>query len=233
MSPEQRRAALYVRISDDRRDGAGVARQEQDCRALADANGWEVSGVYSDNSRSAYQGKRRPEFDRMCRDIEAGVVDIVLAWHPDRLTRHPIEFEALVTMIERTGVEVRTVTTGQFDLATASGRMHARNLGTIARYESEHRAERVARASKERAEAGKPHGGTRPFGYRPGGADLDPAEAPVVAELFERFLSGHSLRSLVRELNDREIRSVTGKPWAAITIKGILSNPRYASLRVH
>ena len=43
MKPQ--RAAVYVRISDDRaKDAAGIARQEQDARALADRLGWEVAG---------------------------------------------------------------------------------------------------------------------------------------------------------------------------------------------
>ena len=52
---------MYTRISRDLTgQGAGVARQEQDCRAKAEANGWTIANVYSDNDISAYSGTRAP-----------------------------------------------------------------------------------------------------------------------------------------------------------------------------
>ena len=40
-------AGVYVRISDDREGlGVGVARQEKDCRKLAEERGWQVTEVY-------------------------------------------------------------------------------------------------------------------------------------------------------------------------------------------
>jgi site-specific DNA recombinase len=73
-------AAVYVRIS-QARDGehAGVDRQRDDCLALAERQGWTVGEVYTDNDRSAYDGKPRPDYVRMLADIEAGRVDGVIA----------------------------------------------------------------------------------------------------------------------------------------------------------
>ena len=49
------RAAIYVRISQDRAGaGLGIARQEDDCRALCERKGWQVAGIYADNDVSAY-----------------------------------------------------------------------------------------------------------------------------------------------------------------------------------
>lgn len=53
-------AGIYVRISLDKHDGAGVERQEEMCRKLAAEHGLEVTRVYSDNSISAYSGKTHP-----------------------------------------------------------------------------------------------------------------------------------------------------------------------------
>lgn len=58
-------AAVYCRISDDRTgQRAGVQRQEEDCRALAESRGWPVADVYVDNDLSAYSGKPRPADSR-------------------------------------------------------------------------------------------------------------------------------------------------------------------------
>jgi site-specific DNA recombinase len=46
------KAGIYTRISDDTEgEGLGVARQEQDCRALCERKGWTVADVYPDNDR--------------------------------------------------------------------------------------------------------------------------------------------------------------------------------------
>src|SRR5256885_9596897 len=91
------RTAIYCRISDDRTgEAAGVARQEQDCRDLADRRGWEVVGLYIDNDLSAYNGHQRPEYARLLEDIRAGFVDGVVVWHLDRLHRSPKELQSVL-----------------------------------------------------------------------------------------------------------------------------------------
>src|SRR5688572_30028619 len=84
------RAAIYARISLDR-DGKklGVARQLDDCRKLASDRGWEIAGEYVDNDVSATRSRRRPEYEQMLDEVEAGRVDAIVAWDLDRLTRKP------------------------------------------------------------------------------------------------------------------------------------------------
>ena len=58
------RAAVYTRISQDATgQRAGVTRQLEDCEALADRLGWEVTHRYGDNDLSAYSGRTRPGFE--------------------------------------------------------------------------------------------------------------------------------------------------------------------------
>lgn len=88
-------------------------------------------------------------------------------------------------------VAVHTVKGGEINLTTPEGCLQARMLGTLARYESEHRSDRVRRAMEQNAERGVAHGGPRPYGWRPDGT-LDPAEAEVVADLTARVIGGES-----------------------------------------
>lgn len=227
-------AAIYVRISQDRGGEAlGVARQEDDCRQLADSLGWTVAEVFSDNNVSAYSGKKRPAYERLLSAIQAGAVTGVLAWHPDRLHRSPLELERYIELIETRKVITQTVQSGSWDLSTPSGRAVARTLGAWARYESEHKGQRIARASHQRALAGKTHGGNRPYGYKKGGLEVDAAESAVVREAFEKTVAGVSLRQIVTDLNRRGIGTATGKRWTSQTLRDILVNPRYAGLRPH
>jgi site-specific DNA recombinase len=231
-----RRAAIYCRISNDKTGaGLGVERQEHDCRELAARLGWVVVEVFCDNDLSAYSGRRRPRYQAMLEAIRAGRVDAVLAWHTDRLHRSPIELEEYISVCNE-GREVPThcVRAGTLDLSTPSGRMLARTLGTLARYESEHRGERVAAAKLQLAQAGNRSGGPRPFGYEDDGITVRESEAAAVREAVESVLAGASLRSVARKLNATGLRtSLKGRVWEAHSVRALLLKPRNAGLREH
>jgi DNA invertase Pin-like site-specific DNA recombinase len=228
-------AGVYVRISKDR-EGAehGVKRQQADCEALCERLGWQVGGIYVDNDISAYSGKRRPEYRRLLEDLKNGAVDAVLAWHPDRLHRRPVELEEFIDVIEMTGAAVEMVTAGRIDLSTASGRFVARNLGNAARYESEHKSERHRRKALELAQNGQVGGGgLRPFGYENDRLTVKADEAALIREAAERLLAGESLRSIALDWNDRGEDTVSGGLWTSTVIRGVMKSPRIAGLREH
>jgi DNA invertase Pin-like site-specific DNA recombinase len=231
-----RSAAIYVRISQDRAGaGLGVERQERECRALADRLGWTVSGVYCDNDMSAFTGKRRKEYERMLGDIEAGTITAVIAWHPDRLHRRSAELERYISVCERHHVENQTVTAGMWDLSTPSGRMTARQLGAVAAYESEHKSERVKAAKIQQAKLGRYHGGQRCYGYAKDGVTVIPEEAAEIAAACAAVAGGASLRSVVRDLNARQVPTTGGKigAWTSMRLRQTLMSPRIAGYSAH
>jgi site-specific DNA recombinase len=86
-----RRAAIYARISLDRTGaGLGIERQVDDCMALASGRGYVVEGIYKDNDISAYSGRVRPDYRKLLAVMEAGAVDVVVAWHTTVCTAHPV-----------------------------------------------------------------------------------------------------------------------------------------------
>lgn len=225
---------VYVRISSDvLGEGLGVARQEQDCRALAARQGWEVAGVYVDNDVSAFSGKARPEYARLLADIKSGRLERVVTWHPDRLHRSPKELEAFIDLIEATGCQVDTVQSGRIDLSTPSGRLNARVVGGFARYESEHKSERVRRKLLQNAEAGKHHGGSRPYGWQDDRMTLREDEARWVRLAARMLLEGNSVKAITRTLHEQGSTNSLGKPWKDVTVRSMLVRPRNAGLRVH
>jgi site-specific DNA recombinase len=228
------RAAIYCRISKDRIGaGLGVQRQESDCRELAARLGLEVTGVYVDNDLSAYSGKPRPAYLRLLEDIGAGRVGAVVAWHSDRVHRSPSELEEYISRCEARDVPTFTVTAGELDLTTATGRMHARIAGAVARHEVEHSIERQRSAKLQNATDGKFSGGRRPYGYESDGVTVRPAEAKVVAEVTDAILVGSSLRAQVARLSDAGHLTSTGKPFTATELRRVLVRPRNAGLRQH
>src|SRR5260370_13861265 len=137
------RAAIYVRISHDRTGaGLGVARQEDDCRALCQRKGWDVVCVYCDNDVSAYSGKPRKEWLRLLADIAAGRIDAIVCWHVDRLTRTPRELADVIDLHDQAGIQLATAT-GEIDLATPTRRLVSRTLRAGARPQCQPTRERL------------------------------------------------------------------------------------------
>jgi len=225
------RAALYVRISSDREGaGLGVARQEEDCRALCGRLGWQVADVYPDNDVSAYSGKKRPEWDRLNADISDGLVDAIACWHVDRLTRSPRELEDVIDLHDQHGIQLATCT-GEIDLSTPTGRFIARALGAAARHEAEHKAERQRRQLRQAAQTGSPHGGQRGYGYTPDRTEVIEAEASVIREFARRALAGEPLNEMAHDLNARGIPTSTGRAWSRSALKLVLISARISGRR--
>lgn len=227
-------AGVYCRISQDRDGrGQGVARQEADCRALCERRGWDVAQVYVDNDVSASTGRARPEYERMLDDVKNGMIGAVVAYHNDRLHRSPRELEDFIDIIDTAGAQVATVSGGEYDLSTATGRMGARIVGAVARAESDRLRERIRRKHLELAQDGKVSGGgTRPYGFLDV-RTIDEAEAAHVREAARRIIDGEALRSIVVDWNRSGVATVTGRPWATFTLRRLLISARIAGKREH
>jgi site-specific DNA recombinase len=233
-----KRAVIYVRISRDKRrgsldEGLGVQEQEKQCRELAARLGYLVIKVFCDNDVSAYSGRPRPEYLKMLEVLRSGGADVVLVWHTDRLHRSNAELEDYINVVEPREITTETVTAGMIDLNTPIGRMVARQLCTIARYESEHRAERVHMARERQARQGKFGGGRRPYGFEADGVTVITNEAVVILRMADAVMAGVPLRSIARDLRKLEIPTASGTQWTAEGVRDVLLRPRNAGFMVH
>lgn len=211
-----------------------MRRQLEDCRAWAQSHGATVAEVYEDNDVSAYRGKPRPAYRRLCQDVKDGVRDGIIVWHNDRLHRNTRELEDFIDLIEATDAQVATVTSGDYDLTTTTGRAMARIACALARLESEDKSRRIRRQVLQAAQEGKRSGGgTRAYGYARGHREIVPGEAAVVVEAARRVLAGETLRSVCRDLNERGIPTVTGRPWSTTVLRTILTSGRISGQREH
>jgi DNA invertase Pin-like site-specific DNA recombinase len=228
------RVGIYARISSDREgDNLAISRQLADCRALAERRGWRVAEEYVDADISAYSVRRRPAYERMVEEIEAGLIDAVIVYHADRLHRHPRELEDFISLCERTSTKMATVS-GDVDLSTHEGQLMARIMGAVARKESDDKSRRIRRKHEEIAQAGRPSGGgTRPFGYESDHRTVRPAEAAIIRECAERALAGDSLRSICIDLNERGVETVRGSQWSPQTLRRMLMSGRISGQREH
>ncbi|NKY50183.1 recombinase family protein [Nocardia vermiculata] len=236
------RIAVYLRFSQDRTgQELGFARHEPACLALAERIGVQrgratMVTIYKETvSASAYGRKARAEYRRMITDIEAGQLDMVIAYHNDRLIRDMgKDLQPLIDLVEATGVEVEFCSAGRWELATASGKANARLMATMAAYESDIKSERIKLQRVQQAQAGKFHGGIRPYGFEPDGVTVRQTEAREIARMYEQVVAGVSLRQIVMDLNRREVPTATARgPWTSQTVRDIILRHRNAGWSVH
>jgi site-specific DNA recombinase len=116
------------------------------------------------------------------------------------------------------------VKSGELDLSTPSGRMMARTFGVLARYESEHKSERIHRKIEEQVTNGTlgKGGGSRPFGYEADRVTIHESEAELIRDAAKRLLSGESVRQLAKE-------------WGKTphVVRRVMRSGRIAGLREH
>ncbi|HET7034992.1 MAG TPA: recombinase family protein [Thermomicrobiaceae bacterium] len=104
----------------------------------------------------------------------------------------------------------------------------------MARYESDHKSERIRRKHLEIAESGRPSGGgSRPYGYEDDKVTVRPAEAAVVAECAKRLLAGEPVRSIAQDLNERGVPTSTGGQWSPQSLRRMLASARISGHREH
>lgn len=213
-------------------EGLAVERQREDCLRIAESRGWRVVGEYVDNSISAYNvSRKRPEYERLVADFNAGAFDALICYDLDRLTRQPRQLEDWIDAAEGQGLALVTAN-GEADLLTDAGRMFARIKAAVARQEMDRKSARQARAARQRSEKGRPPLGVRLMGYTSRG-DLVEDEAAVVRRIFEQFVNGDSLRGITAALAADNVPTRHGNPWHPRTVRGILTNPRYAGHAIY
>lgn len=249
------RAAIYTRVSKDRREGRSVAQQEADCRRDVDREGWDLVDVRSDNdvSASRYSKKERPGWVTLMQEIREGRFDVLVFWEMSRGTRHRREWAELAELAEDQGLFLM-VRGRVYDARDPHDMAYLDGLVTRGVEESGETRERILRNVESMAAEGRPTGWPGygyTYVYDPDSGELaamvpDREQAPVVAEIASRVLAGHGYRTIARDLNERQVPNSIGyvagqtmtdgkvsKGWTAATIVSMLKRPSIMGKRSH
>ncbi len=252
------KAGIYVRVSTTQQiDRDSLKTQEERLRQYCKAQEFEIynNKPYRDEGISAKDTKR-PAFEELMKDIEAGRIQVVIVTRLDRITRSLKDLIDLMELFQKHNAKLVSLTES-IDTTGPMGRFIINLLGSIAQLEREIDSERVSADMHHRALAGKWTGGVVPLGYvtkgklvrvylRKGLKDdealkeankiapekgrlyLVKQDAELVKKIYELYLECRSLRKVTHELNKREIKTPEGLAWAATSIRRILTNPTYA-----
>lgn len=106
----------------------------------------------------------RPALQQLIADVEEGLVDVIVIYKLDRLTRSLADFIRLIDVFEANGVTFVSVTQS-FDTQDTMGRLVLNVLLTFAQFEREMIADRVRDKMAQMKRAGRWTGGAPPYGY--------------------------------------------------------------------
>ncbi len=225
------RVALYLRRSTDEENQQYTFQVQEDrMRAyVASQPGWRVVVVYDDNKSGA--STDRKGLDKMMTGARAGLFDVVLVYRVDRFSRNLRDLVMLLDDLDEAGVVFRSATE-PFDTGTPMGRLLVQMLGMFAQFERDLIIERVIAGMEKAAAAGKWKGGRRPYGYglnkKTMCLTIDKSQAVVVRLIFAFYtvdrLGSNAIANL---LNDRGLRTSTGKQWSPQQVLRVLSNRVY------
>lgn len=232
-------AALYARYSTDKQRETSIEDQLRALRARAQAEGWTIAAVHSDEETSgSIPVHARPGGKGLLADALAGRFDVLLLEGLDRLSREIGEQERTVKRLEHRGIRLigvsdgyDTRSTGKKIVRLARGIVNELYLDDL-RYKT-HRGltGQVARGF---------HAGGISYGYRSVGdehghrLEVIEEEAAVVREIFQRFSDGTSLQVIASDLNARRVPAARGGTWAVSALygspnkgSGVLNNEIY------
>jgi site-specific DNA recombinase len=223
------------------RAGAGVQlslhAQREACEAYIASQrseGWVLVRDQYDDGGISGGTLERPGLQRLLEDIEDGLVDVVVVYKIDRLSRSLADFAKLVEVFDRNGVTFVSVTQS-FNTTTSMGRLTLNILLSFAQFEREVTAERIRDKVAASRKKGMWMGGVPPYGYRVENRKLvvDDERAEHVRWIFARFLEIGSCTELAREVGKRGIRTPRGNRIDKKYLYRMLNNRAYIGEAVH
>jgi site-specific DNA recombinase len=206
------RCAIYTRKSTDE----GLEQNFNSLDAQREASeayiksqmqeGWKALAERYDDGGFTGANMERPALQRLLDDIRAGLVNCVVVYKVDRLTRSLLDFAKIVEVLDNHGVSFVSVTQ-QFNTTSSLGRLTLHILLSFAQFEREMIAERTRDKMSAARRKGKWVGGIPVLGYdvSPKGGSLivNEEEAERVRAIFDMYLEYGSLMPVIQELDRR------------------------------
>src|SRR3979490_324705 len=169
-SSRTRRCAVYTRKSSEEgleQDFNSLHAQREAGEAFIKSQtgeGWRLVKIAYDDGGLSGGTMERPALQRLLGDINQGLIDVVVVYKVDRLTRSLADFAKMVEVFDAHGVSFVAVTQ-QFNTTTSMGRLTLNVLLSFAQFEREVTGERIRDKIAASKRKGMWMGGFVPLGY--------------------------------------------------------------------
>lgn len=230
---KQLRVAAYCRVSTKEEEQA--SSYEAQCEYYTDKimsnKEWTMAGIFADEGITGTSTKKRTEFLRMIRQCKQKKIDLILTKSIQRFARNTLDCINYTRLLRQLGIGVLFEKENINSLPPDSEFMITM-YGAMAQSESESISGNIRRGKQMHAKVGTSKiPCNRLYAYRKdedGKIQVIPEQAEVVRGIYERYLSGDSLRNLKDWLEANQIKTVLGEPkWTISSVKGILTNEKY------
>jgi DNA invertase Pin-like site-specific DNA recombinase len=234
------RCAIYTRKSSEEgleQEFNSLHAQREACEAYIasqKSEGWALVRDQYDDGGISGGTLERPGLKQLLADIEDGLVDVVVVYKIDRLSRSLMDFSKLVEVFDRNGVTFVSVTQS-FNTTTSMGRLTLNILLSFAQFEREVTAERIRDKVKASRMKGMWMGGYVPLGYdvRDRKLVVNEQDAGSVRRIFDRFVEVGSATVLARELRREGVRNKQGTLIDKGYLYRLLNNRVYRGEALH
>ncbi len=202
------RCAIYTRKSSDEgleQDFNSLDAQFEACSAyiMSQASeGWSAVPARYDDGGVSGGTLERPALQRLLKDIASGLIDTVVVYKIDRLTRSLLDFAKLVDAFDKAETSFASITQS-FNTTTSMGRLTLNMLLSFAQFEREVTAERIRDKIAASKAKGMWMGGTPPLGYAADGRSLKimAEHAELIRDVYRRYMKLGSVRLLEEQLH--------------------------------
>jgi site-specific DNA recombinase len=234
------RCAIYTRKSSEEgleMEFNSLDAQREACEAYITsqkAEGWALIRDRYDDGGFSGGTLDRPALKQLIQDVEAGLIDVIVVYKIDRLSRSLMDFARLVEVLDRNNVTFVSVTQS-FNTTTSMGRLTLNILLSFAQFEREVIGERIRDKFAASRKRGMWMGGYVPMGYDVKDRKLviNEAEAGTVKMIYERFLEVGSASVLARALQGEGVKNKQGNRIDKGFIYKLINNRVYIGEAVH
>jgi DNA invertase Pin-like site-specific DNA recombinase len=234
------RCAVYTRKSSEEgldMEFNSLDAQREACEAFIAsqrAEGWVLVRDRYDDGGISGGTLERPALKRLVADIQEGLVDVVVVYKIDRLSRSLVDFTKLVEVFDANQVTFVSVTQS-FNTTTSMGRLTLNILLSFAQFEREVIGERIRDKVAASRKRGMWMGGFVPLGYdvRERKLVVNEAEAALVRRIFQGFVEMESCTKLMQMLRAEGTTTKRGRTLTKSDVYRILSNRVYLGEAVH
>lgn len=219
------KGACYVRVSTDNQlENYSIEEQTDRLKAYCKAKDIQIVKIYTDGGYSG-GNVNRPALQQMLQDIDKGLIDSVIVYKLDRLSRSQKDTLMLIEdCFLAQNVDFVSVNEN-FDTSTPFGRAMIGILSVFAQLEKDQITERFTMGRIGRAKNGYFHGGgNAPTGYDyiDGELVINDYEAIQVKDLYNRFLKGYSIHNCWQYMQQKY------GGWSnEVSVRNVLKNELY------
>jgi len=226
------KAVSYTRFSSDNQREESIEAQLKAIKEYADKNNITVIREYRDEALTGTTDKR-PGFQQMIKDAASGDFSLVLIHKQNRFARNRIESAINKHALKQHGVRVIAVAEdfGQGHHAVLMESV----LEGLAEFYSLELAAETMKGLLINADKCLYNGGHVLYGYKINNErkyEIEPEEAKIVKEIFEKVSNGWSYSQIIKDLNERGVQR-RGKHWNKNTIHDMLKNERYTGIYIY